>query len=197
MHCIVTPTLKPAKNQASRALAYELLAQRITGYIEPSFINDDMLRGLDDEVEARRLYSHRYAPVHGCGLIIRDFGGFKIGYSPDGLVSDIGLIECKSRLGKLQIGTIITGCVPAEHMMQIQTGLLVSGREWCDYVSYSGGLPMARYRVEPDEDAVEAILEAAQAFEDFMKESEEIYHRRISTMKFLPTERRVEQEMVI
>ncbi|MBK8200631.1 MAG: hypothetical protein IPK75_20030 [Acidobacteria bacterium] len=53
-------------------------------------------------------------------------------------------------------------------MLQLQTGLLVSGRKWFDYVSYSGGLPMAVYRVDADEAMQAAILAAAEAFEDFI-----------------------------
>lgn len=52
MHLIVTPTLKPASNDKERAHLYELLAQRITGYVEPSYISDAMLRGHQDELDA-------------------------------------------------------------------------------------------------------------------------------------------------
>ncbi|MBK8200632.1 MAG: hypothetical protein IPK75_20035 [Acidobacteria bacterium] len=38
---------------------------------------------------ARLLYSQKYA-VREMGFIVRDFGDFKIGYSPDGLVGDDG-----------------------------------------------------------------------------------------------------------
>lgn len=50
---IVTPTLKIASNDKERAHLYELLAQRITGYVEPRYISDDMLRGKEDEIAAR------------------------------------------------------------------------------------------------------------------------------------------------
>jgi hypothetical protein len=40
--------------------------------------------------------------------------------------------------------------VPEEYMLQIQTGLLVTGREWLDFVSYCAGLPMFVKRVFPD-----------------------------------------------
>ncbi len=46
MKLIITPTtLKIASNDKERAHLYELLAQRITRYVEPSYISDDMLRG--------------------------------------------------------------------------------------------------------------------------------------------------------
>ena len=94
MKLIVSPTLKPASNDKERAHLYELLAQRITGHVEPHYVTDDMLRGHEDEVEARILYAERYAPVESAGFITNGKWGFTLGYSPDGLVGDDGLIEC-------------------------------------------------------------------------------------------------------
>lgn len=196
MNHIITPGGKPAKNEKMRSHAYDLLAQRITGYVDPRYVSDDMLRGKDDELDARWLYEEKYAPVEQVGFIVRDFGNFKIGYSPDGLVGDDGLIECKGRRPKIQVETIVNGGAPSETMIQVQTGLLVTGREWCDYLSYSGGLPMAVYRIPPDEEMQEAILEAAHAFEAFIDGAEVMFRNQVSARRFHQTERRVEQEMV-
>jgi len=166
MKLIITPTLKVASNDKERAHVYELAAQRITKYVEPTYIGDDMLRGMDDESYARETYHENYAPVETCGFITNDRFGFTLGYSPDGLVGDDGLIECKSRRQKYQVETIVTNAVPDEHRIQLQTGLLVSERKWCDYVSYCGGLPMAVIRVEADEVVQAAILAAAKTFHD-------------------------------
>ena len=46
MNRILTPTLKAASNDKERAHLFELLAQRITGYVEPHYVTDDMLRGM-------------------------------------------------------------------------------------------------------------------------------------------------------
>jgi len=100
MKLIITPTLKVASNERERSHLFELMAQRITGYVEPSYIGDDMMRGWDEEIEARKLYSEKYAPVQEVGFITNDKFGFVIGCSPDGLVGDDGLIECKSRKQK-------------------------------------------------------------------------------------------------
>ena len=62
--------------------------------------------------------------------MVRTEPGWKLGYSPDGLVGDDGLIEVKSRRAKKQLQTILSGQVPAENMPQLQAGLLVSGRSW-------------------------------------------------------------------
>ena len=86
MKLILTPTLKIASNDKERAHIYELLAQRITGYMEPSYISDDMLRGQEDLFLAAASYSREYAPVQDVGFVTNDEWGFTIGYSPDGLV---------------------------------------------------------------------------------------------------------------
>jgi len=175
MKLIVTPTLKPASNDKERAHLFELLGQRITQHTEPRYISDDMLRGQDDEIEARIRYAEHYAPVTECGFVTNDDLGFVIGYSPDGLVDDDGLIECKSRRQKFQVETILADKVPEEYMLQIQTGLLVTRRKWLDFVSYCAGLPMYVKRVFPDARYQEAIIAAAIGFEYRLQIAQEKY----------------------
>ena len=158
-------TLKIAANDKQRAHVNEIAAQRISGFTEEAYVSDDMLRGTADEVVARGLYSENYSPVDECGFITNDKWGFVIGYSTDGEVGDDGLIEIKSRRQKFQVLTIASDEVPEEYMLQIQTGLLVTGRKWCDFISYSEGLPMFTKRVLPDEKIQSAIVAAAESFE--------------------------------
>lgn len=165
---LITPkTIKPAANDTSRSLTAALAAERITGHVEPMHVSADMERGTLDEPYAREIYSEHYAPVTEVGFMVRSFehGGFRIGYSPDGLVGDDGLIEIKSRNQKIQLATILADEVPLANMAQIQCGLLVSGRKWCDYVSYSGGMPLYVKGVTPDLDWFEAIINAVKSFE--------------------------------
>lgn len=163
---LITPkTVKPAANDYSRALTMTLAAERITGHVEPIFANAAMERGTLDEPYARELYSEHYAPTTEVGFMVRDDFGFQIGYSPDGLVGDDGLIEIKSRNQKIQLKTILADEVPLENMAQIQCGLLVSGRAWLDYVSYCGGMPLYVNRVLPDPKWHKAIIEAVASFE--------------------------------
>lgn len=201
MKLIITPTLKVASNDKERAHMFELLAQRITGYVEPRYISDDMLRGMNDEFEARALYAKTYAPVTEVGFIVNDKWGFPIGYSPDGLVGDDGQIECKSRNQRLQVRTLIEYApleIDPDYVIQCQTGLMVSERKWVDLVSYSGGLPMVTVRVFPDEKVHEAIAEAATAFEQRLELRLASYEAAIasSAARLIPTERKIEQEMI-
>jgi len=163
-------TLKLCANDKIKAHIYELAAQRITKFVEPMFQSFDMIRGQADEVEARALYSERFAPVREVGFITNDKWGLTLGYSPDGLVAHDGGIECKSRKQKYQVQTVVehllTGGIPGEFVMQHQTGMMVAELEWLDFCSYSEKLPMSVIRVHPDDKIQAAIIEAAQATED-------------------------------
>lgn len=200
MKLIITPAkLQYASNDKERCHLYELLAQRINKYVEPHYIGDEMLRGHADEVRAKIAYSEKYEAVTECGFITNDFYGFTLGYSPDALVGEYGLIECKSRRQKYQVETIIGNVVPVEHVIQVQTGLLVSERLWCDYISYCGGMPMFVLRVHPDDKVQEAIVNCAGEFEKRLEAKLKEYNERLAdpTARFTPTERVIEQEMFV
>lgn len=196
---IVTPgTLKAASNDKERALVFELAAQRISKHVEPSYVSDKMLRGEEDEIDMRDLYSARYAPVEQVGFVTNDKFGFTIGYSPDGLVGPKGLIEGKSRDQRFQIETIYKDGIPIEHIVQVQTGLVVADdRDWLDFISYSSGLPMAVYRAEPVPEIQDAILEAARACEAKIAAVVEAYHANVKKHGFGPTERRIERDILL
>jgi hypothetical protein len=192
---ITGKTIKPAANDESRGLTAQLVAERITGWTDPNYVSDDMLRGIEDEPRAVEVYSEHFAEVTTVGFMVRDDWGFSIGYSPDGLVGDDGLIEVKSRRAKKHLQTILADEVPAENMAQLQCGLLVSGRKWCDYISYSGGMPLWVKRVEPDQRWFDAIAETVEAFEFAASGMVAEYER--ATQGLPVTERITEQEMVI
>ena len=56
-----------------------------------------MSRGVLEEPRAVETYARHFnREVTTAGLLVRDDWGFSIGYSPDGLVGDDGLVEVKS-----------------------------------------------------------------------------------------------------
>lgn len=201
MKLIITPTLKAASNDKERQHLYELLAQRITGYVAPGYVSDDMLRGMEDEIEARIQYGKNYAPVTECGFVTNDKWGFTIGYSPDALVGDDGLLECKSRNQKHQMRTLCeyvsADTIDPDFMLQCQTGLLVSERKWLDLVSYCGGLPMATVRVLPDAEIQDAIIKSASAFESRLAAACDKYKDlQNGKARLIETKRRIIEEMI-
>lgn len=171
---LLTDTGRPASNDTSRRHTLTLVAERITGEIEPVWVNEDMERGHNVEPIARAHYAQSSPePVAETGFMVRDDWGFRIGYSPDGLVGDHGLIEVKAPRAKGHVATHLSGLMPAHHMAQVQCGLLVSGREWCDFISYHGGLPPFVHRIVADPRWAEAIVDAVSAFE---QRAEEMTH---------------------
>lgn len=193
---ITAKTFQPANNPESRSLTQLLVAERITGWTDPTFISDDMLRGIEDEPIARAKYAEHYAPVKEVGFMTDDRWGFEIGYSPDGLVGEDGLIEVKSRRAKVHLATILADEVPAENMAQLQCGLLISGREWIDYVSFCGGMPLWVKRVLPQPEWFNAIVAAVTLFEE--NAAEMVRQYRESTVGLHPTKRSISAlEMVI
>ena len=199
---ILTPILKIASNDKERSHLYELLAQRITKYVEPQYISDDMLRGQVDEIKAIEKYSEKYAPVEKVGFVTNDEWGFTLGYSPDGLVGEDGLVEAKSRRQKYQIESITEYAakkiIPEEYMLQSQAGLLVTKRQWLDFISYCGGLPMIVVRVYPDPKIQAAILDAAAGFEKRMAEKRLAYDEYLlSDNRWIETERETQGEIVL
>jgi hypothetical protein len=163
---LLTPTLKVADNDTSRALTATLAAERITGWTEESHMTPDMWRGVESEPIARDLYSAHYQQAVEVGFMRRDEDGWTLGYSPDGLVINDGLIEIKAPRAKTHLNTILSDDVPTYNMAQCQAGLLVSGRKWLDYVSYVGGMPLFVKRVHPVPVWQEAIIAAACRFEE-------------------------------
>lgn len=186
---LITSAGKIANNGTSRALLADLLAQRITGHVGQGFETLDMMRGVEDEPIARHLYEQRYAPVRQVGFVTREIADcVTIGCSPDGLVGDDGGIEIKSRKPKIQIGTIVSGAVPPENMIQIQASMLVTGRAWWDYVSYSGGLPLAVIRVHADAEIHSRITEAAASAERTLADMRAAYEEAIKRNNWSDTE---------
>lgn len=193
---LITPTtLKVADNETSRGLTMQLAAERITGHVDFVYPTADMQRGTDDEPFARDTYAEHFSPVEQVGFMVRDFGAYRIGYSPDGLVGEDGLIEIKSRRPKEHLKTVLKGLPPLENMAQMHAGMLVSGREWCEYVSYCAGLPLWVKRVYPDQRWIDAIHAAAETFE--INVTNIIANFKSATDGLPTTERRDDLEIVI
>lgn len=180
-----------AMTDTAKAAILRLAAERISGHVEDTFTTWDMQRGHDDEPKARDEYEQRHdVTVDEIGFMTRTIDGVTIGYSPDGLVADDGLIECKSRRQATQLAHWINGdkpSVPAENMAQLQTGLLVSGRDWIDYLGFAEGWPTLEIRVYPDTQWAAVITQAARYAEEQIERITTTYTQR--TAGLTPSER--------
>lgn len=187
-------THQKAQNKDSRALVKKLAAQRLTGQVDETSPTFAMQRGHEDEEVARAIYSEQNGPVEQIGFMTRTIGGTTLGYSPDGLVGAHGLIEIKSCAQHLQLDTILAGDVPPRHRAQVQTALLVSGRDWLDYISFPamGGGPMMVKRILPDLDWQGRLIEAALDCEVEIAGLLKAYHAALIRIdcRFIDTQRR-------
>ncbi len=160
-------TVKGTKSSSWQDYMFKLASEQITGGIHEEFYGADMELGNEMEGEARDTYSFiKEVSVKEVGFIYKDKKKL-FGYSPDGLVGKDGLIEIKHCKPKIQLRRIAkpVGFV-SEHWQQVQGGLYVSGRKWCDLISYSRFLKMQVIRIFPDKEWHEKL---DKIIKDFLK----------------------------
>ncbi|TDX28321.1 YqaJ-like recombinase protein [Modicisalibacter xianhensis] len=141
----------------------QLIGERITGEPAEAFSgNAHTQRGHALEPIARALYSQAtgHEALEQVGIILNH----GVGYSPDSLVGQAGLIEIKTKLPKYQIELLLATELPREHLAQCQGGLWISGREWIDFISYWPGMPLFIKRAYRDEALIRTIAERVEAF---------------------------------
>jgi putative phage-type endonuclease len=172
---LVTPSLKVANNDKTRAYIWELAAQRVSQSVEPMFMSYDMERGSAHEEFAADFYDFHYSLTEKIGFVKNSKHGFTLGYSPDRFVGEDGLLEIKCPRQKEHFKTICEGGVPDKHLLQCQAGLLATERKWLDFVSYCEGFKFYVYRVYPDPVVHEAIIEAGVIAEQMIEEYISIY----------------------
>lgn len=145
----------------------QLIGERITGEAaELPFSTRATERGHELEGKARELCRARTDLSYEEVGIILNHG---IGYSPDALVGDDGLVEVKTKLPKFQVGVILAGEIPKEHVAQCQGGLWVSEREWIDFISYWPGMPLFIKRAYRDEAYIRKLAERVSTFHEIME----------------------------
>lgn len=187
-------TYEVPDNATTKAYIYELASQRVAPGLADNFQSYAMERGIKDEVDAFNIYSENYEQLRSCGFITNEEHGVLIGFSPDGLTAhnDDGQTESKSRAPKFQTETIFKDQMPDDFTIQVQCGLLVTKRKWCDFISYCGGMPMYVKRIEPDPVIFDAIILGAQQAEKQIEEVVATFKTNAARGKFLPTKKRVE-----
>jgi putative phage-type endonuclease len=130
-----------APAQAQRDYVTELVVERLTGQRVQKYVTAAMQWG-DHEPEARAAYERITGRiVEETGFVAHDT--LMAGCSPDGLVDWDGLIEIKCPWNTANhIETLLNG-MPTEHIPQVQGQMWITGREWCDFVSYDPRMPEA------------------------------------------------------
>jgi putative phage-type endonuclease len=154
---------------ASRAnYAAQLIAERLTGCVAPSFTNAAMIHGTETEPEARRAYEFFVdCDVQQVGFVPHPIINMA-GASPDGLVGTDGLLELKCPNTATHIETLLTGTIPDKYFKQMQFQMSCTDRKWCDFASYDPRMPermrLFVKRVNRDAEAVGEIETEVRAF---------------------------------
>lgn len=166
---IITADGKPSKQRTK--YLYRLAGERVSGIVEETYQNAAMLRGKELEDEARQLYQITTGKeVKQVGFCVTEKNPI-YGASPDGLVENDGLVEIKCPQVATHVGYLIANVLPVDYFQQTQGQLLVTGRKWNDFVSYSPGLKPLIIRVYPDKKFLKAL---AVELELFTSELDEI-----------------------
>lgn len=164
--------LAKGQGKTRRTYMMTLIGQRVTGEVAESYSNHHMDRGHEMEFYARSQYEFTYdVEVDEASFILN--ASESAGYSPDGLIGENGCIEIKSKLPHLQCEILLQNKMPNEHIAQVQGGLWVSEREWCDFVSYWPGLPLFVKRIYRDEDYIKNLELEINLFNDEMIQLEQ------------------------
>lgn len=98
----------------------------------------------------------------------------RCGYSPDGL-TDTGLVEIKCPYTtEVHLKTVFDGFIKPEYHAQMQFGMWVSGRNYCDFVSYDPRIirttNICTIRVEKDNEIQDLLSEEVPKFISEMDE---------------------------
>ena len=120
----------------------QIIAERITGLVAESFTSAAMEWGTEQEKFARI----RYEADTGYFVDEAEFYTHPtikwLGASPDGLLNDTGgLLEIKCPNTQTHLGYLLDKKAPAAYINQMQTQMWVTGRAWCDFVSYDPRVP--------------------------------------------------------
>lgn len=173
--------LKNGKESSARKkYKVQVVTERLTGIPRDSFL--ERLRiikwGKEQETNARKAYEFL------TGNEVDEVGFIKhhtiknLGASPDGLILSDGLVEFKCPESTTHVEYILDGVVPEEYKPQMLDQMLVTDRDWCDFVSYDPRLDINNrifiIRFQP---TTQEILEFEKQAIEFLRESDDLFNR--------------------
>lgn len=191
----VLETHKDGKTPTSKArlkvyqLGMERVAKKPVGDVFNSW---QMKRGQELEASARQVYEERTGNiVMESGIVLSPDKLF--GYSTDGFIdgdaAGLGMAEIKCLISAEKVYEMLTTGDLGDYMHQMQTGLWLTGRKWCDFIMYVPELePAGNHlyvkRIFRDESFIEDMVskllivagKVAQAEAVFRKQVEETQH---------------------
>ena len=159
---------KSGESASRKNYRTELLVQRLTGQPGESFTNAAMEHGTRTEPLARIAYEVAKGNFVEQVAFLDHPTIANFGCSPDGLVDKDGLIEIKCPNSSNHIDYLLDNKPPAKYIPQMQCQMAVTGRQWCDFVSFDPRLPddlqLFVVRLERDQEYIEAMEAEVKKF---------------------------------
>ena len=169
-----------------RDYAIQLASELITYNQDEHYQSFDMQRGKDVEPEAREVYEQEnLIIIEKVGFLRTDY----CGYSPDGFVGSDGLIEIKCPKQNTHTKYLYNHSLPSEYKAQVQGGLFVSNRKWCDFISYNPNFHEDKRlfvkRISRDEAFIESLRKGLDALNKYKNEILEGILRNTNYQEYL------------
>jgi len=153
-------------------LLYDLVGELLSGEKKSGFSNHEMQEGIKYEPEARVLYELT------TGHTVNQVALVKMSEhkhdSPDGLVDPGGMVEIKVLIPSRFVEVKATGKIETAYRKQMQWGMGICRRGWCDYVCYCPYVankvdPLHVIRVNRDDKEIKELDDGANAFIEEMQ----------------------------
>jgi len=139
---MISNVLMKPETAGFRDYQAQIVAEILTGKPQGSdFTSAAMQFGSETEPLARSAYEAE------TGFSVDEVGFYqhplidRSGASPDGLVGNSGLVEIKCPKVATHLAYLIADVVPAAYKNQMMFQMAVTGRDWCDFVSFRPDLP--------------------------------------------------------
>lgn len=168
MDAVLAFTQKGEPKAERKTYFRQKLAERLTGIaLQDNYVSREMLEGIEKEPLGIAAYEHEEGlMVEPLGFALRE--DMLVGYSPDGLVGEDGLVEGKCPKPGTHLQYVLDGRIPEMYLPQMRTGMFVTGRSWCDFFSFCPEVPkplqLMVIRLERKQDDMEEIEAGARKF---------------------------------
>jgi hypothetical protein len=150
--------------------AYKVACERL-GVEFPEVWAKAMEWGVENELDAIEAYQTQTGQLVTLNDVIQHPTLDYVAGTPDGLIGSEGIIEVKCPYNSVNhLMNLKNGSQLDDYKYQIQGYLWITGRKWCDFVSYDPrfkkDLQLAIYRVERDQEMIDELAARVQEFEE-------------------------------
>ena len=169
-------TISQAIAQGEGKTRHELMCNFVEEIIndekKDDYVSWDMKEGIYWEPFGRFKYEQKYGVDVEQVALVKD--SVHRHYSPDGYIGSEGMIEIKRAKLSVFIEARKKRNIPTDRRRQMQWGMSICERQWCDYVMYCPYIekkvdPLLVIRVERDEKEIKELDEGANLFIEEMQ----------------------------